>query len=96
MTTKYAVYNPMVGESVFFETKEEAILNFWNFAIEVAKSHFHNTAYMIVEVNEDGSETWCNEDNQEIQRPKTEEEILAIYEAAKELRKLLANVEVLP
>ena len=83
MTTKYAVYNPMSGENIVFETKEEAILNFWNFAIQIARSHFHNTAYMVVETNEDGSETWYNDDNQEIERPKTQEEILAIYEASK-------------
>jgi hypothetical protein len=83
MNTKYAVYNPTTGKNIFFGTKEEAILNFWGFAINIARSHFHNTAYMVVETNEDGVETWYNDENQEIERPKTEQELLELYEAAK-------------
>lgn len=96
MTTKYAIYSAETGENVFFETKEEAIEAFWNFVIFIATNHFHNTAYMVVETNEDGTETWYNDNNQEIERPKTAAEMLALYEAAREARKLKASVEVLP
>lgn len=75
MTTKYAVYNPHTGLNDMYETKEEALQAFWLIAINFVIPMVHNTAYMTVQVNEDGSETWFNDSEQEIQRPLTPEEI---------------------
>lgn len=83
MTTKYAVFNPTTGENVLYDTKEEAIEVFWITVISIARSHLHNTSYMVVEQNEDGSETWFNDNNQEIERPRTAAEMLALLERYK-------------
>lgn len=96
INTKYAVYNAETGENVFFETKEEAIQGFWSNVIKIAKTHFHDTAYMVIETNEDGSETWYNDENKEIEKPKTIEEIIEIQEAAKAAMEFKAKVEILP
>lgn len=77
MTTKYAVYNPHTGLNDMYETKEEALQAFWLIAVNYAVQTMHNTAYMTVQVNEDGSETWFNDNEQEISRPLTTEEIEA-------------------
>jgi hypothetical protein len=83
MTTKYAVYSAQVGENVLYDTKEQAIDAFWVNVVALAKSHFHNTSYMVVEQNEDGTETWFNDNNQEIERPLTTAEKEAILEKYK-------------
>jgi hypothetical protein len=75
MTIKYAVYNATNGENVLYETKEEALQAFWVNVVKFAKSHFHNSAYMVVQQNEDGSETWFNDNNQEIDKPLSADEI---------------------
>lgn len=69
MNTKYAVYNPTNGENVLFDTKEEALQEFWKNVVAVAISHCHNTAYMVVEQNEDGSEIWRNDNEEVIKKP---------------------------
>ncbi len=76
MTTKYAVFNPSSGENDMYDTVEEALQAFWTIVISYAVKHMHNTAYMVVQQNEDGSETWFNDNNNEIERPLTREEIL--------------------
>lgn len=68
METKYAVYNPQTGENILYGTKEEALQQFWANVIYFAKTHFHNTAYMVVEKNNDGTERWFNDNNEEIER----------------------------
>jgi hypothetical protein len=59
----------MNGENVLFDTKEEALQEFWKNVVAVAISHCHNTAYMIVEQNEDGSEIWRNDNEEVIRKP---------------------------
>ena len=86
MNTKYAVYSAQVGESVLYDTKEQAIDAFWINVVSLAKSHFHNTSYMVVEQNEDGTETWFNDNNQEIERPLTAAEKEAILEKYKAMK----------
>lgn len=95
MTTKYAVYNPYSGEHTLFDTKDEALQDFWAIVISYAKSHMHNTAYMVVEQNEDGTETWFNDNNQEIERIRTPAEIAEIV-ANYQLDNVKTPVEVLP
>ena len=93
MSIKYAVYKPTTGETILYETKEEAIETFWLNVITMAREAFHNTAYMVVEQNEDGSETWYNDNNIEIEKPMNKEEFerwLSIIQQNK------TPVEVLP
>lgn len=78
MTTKYGVYNPQKGEYDLFKTKEEALEAFWLRVIATAKEHYHNTAYTTIHYNEDGTETWLNESEQEINKKRTLNEIKAI------------------
>ena len=75
MTTKYAVYSATTGENTLYDTKEQALQAFWTNVVNFAKSHYYNTAYMVVEQNPDGSATWYNDKNQEIDRPMTAAEI---------------------
>ena len=75
MIRKYAVYSAITGENIIYDTKEEALQAFWTNVVSFAKSHFHNTAYTIVQQNEDGSETWFNDQNQEIEKPMSDQEI---------------------
>lgn len=100
MSTKYAVYFASIGENKLYDTKELALEAFWNQVIELALSHCHNTAYMVVEQNGDGAETWYNDNNEEIVRPKSPAEIKELIEKTKEARKIASRVvtpvEVLP
>ena len=94
MNIKYAIYDAKNGENIIYNTKEEAIDAFWLHVISFAKSHFHNTAYMTVQYNEDGSETWFNDSNQEIEKPMTAQEKLDLVMKAHAQN--LTPVEVLP
>ena len=75
MITKYAVYNATSGENILYDSRDEAIQAFWANVVNFAKSQFHDTAYTVVEQHEDGTETWYNDQNQEIDKPKTISEI---------------------
>lgn len=96
MNTKYAVYNAVTGENVFYDTQEDALLAFWQNVMSFAVSHFHNTAYTVVETNDDGSETWYNDKNEEIQKPKTAKQIQFMLENMKPLDNSKTSVEILP
>jgi len=80
---KYSVYNPYTGENILFENKDQALQEFWKIVVAFAKSHMHNTAYSVIEQNSDGSEKWYNDNNQEIDRPKTANEIMQLIENAR-------------
>lgn len=95
MTIKFSVYNAQTGENTLYDTKEEALQAFWVNVINFAKSHFHNTAYMIVEQNDDGSETWSNDGNKIIDNPKGSQEIEEMMSCATSLENP-TKVEVLP
>jgi len=75
MITKYAVYNPLTGENELYETKDEALVRFWSIVVEFARSYMHGTAYTVIEQHDDGTETWYNDQNQEIDKTKTTQEI---------------------
>ena len=83
MNTKYAVYNLINGENVLFDTKEEALQEFWKNVVAVAISHCHNTAYMVVEQNEDGSEIWRNDNEEVIRKPISSFQIQKYIESAR-------------
>jgi len=96
MELKYAIYDAKNGENIIYDTKEEAIDAFWIHVISVAKKDFHNTAYMTVQLNEDGTETWFNDSNNEIERPKTRAEIAELLNLSKISEENKTSVEVLP
>jgi hypothetical protein len=96
MITKYAIYDARNGENIIYDTKEEAIDAFWAHVISIAKKDFHNTAYMTVQQNEDGTEIWYNDNNNEIERPKTKEEIKELLKGPKISEANETTVEILP
>lgn len=95
MNTKYAVINPFNGQNVMYDTKEEALNAFWELVMYTVRTHFHNTPYVKIDINEDGSETWYNDNNQELIKPLTLEETIELYNKTKRLTNL-TPIEVLP
>lgn len=79
MVTKYAVYNAMTGESKLVDTKEEATKAFWENVINFALNQFHNNMYTIVEIDDNGYETWKTENGQEIPAPYSDEQVNALF-----------------
>lgn len=96
MNTKYAVYNMEDGTNTLYDTKEMAVDAFWKNVVSLARSHAHNTAYMVVEQYEDGSEKWYNDNNQEIDRPQSLEERLNRMQLNNITDENKTTVEVLP
>jgi hypothetical protein len=78
MAIKYGVYSAVTGENTVYNTKEQALQAFWVNVVSFAKSHFHNTSYTIIDQKEDGTEVWYNDNNEEIDKPMSKEEIEAI------------------
>ncbi len=76
---KYGVFNPLNGETTLLDSKEEAMQLFWIRMIQLTLPHFHNTPYMTIIKNEDGSETWKNINDQEIDKPLSYEELSNLY-----------------
>jgi hypothetical protein len=85
----YAVFDCNTGEYTRVTTQEEALQLFWSRVVEVARTHFHGTAYVTIQQNDNGTETWINDAGHEIDRPRTAEEIA-------ELIKRRPPVEILP
>lgn len=81
---KYATYNPFTGENTLHDSKELALQAFWSLLINHVKRMGLETAYTTVEILEDGSEKWYNDNNQEIERPRTATEIEALLQSARE------------
>lgn len=84
MIKKYGVILPSSGETTIVSTKEEAINLFWERMVEFSFPYFHNTFYVSIDYNDDGTETWYNESEDEIDK------ILSIQERD-ELIKLSAQ-----
>lgn len=83
MTKKFGVYNANKGEYDFYDTQEKALEAFWVNVVATARSHYHNTAYTVISQNEDGSETWFNDNNQEIEKTKTAQEIKELIDKSR-------------
>lgn len=66
MKTQYAVYNPSTGENVKYETIDEALDSVLILSLELFKSYSHNTLFTFVDIEEDGTEKWYNQENQDI------------------------------
>lgn len=71
MKTKYAVLNPMNGTYVFAETYEGACVELARVGYEFYKFHCHGSPCVYVEIKEDGSEVWRND--QGIKMPSPED-----------------------
>lgn len=98
MITKYSVINPTNGENVLYDTKEEALAAFWDLVMYMVNMHFHNTPYVLVDIDDNGVETWRNVDGEEVIRPLTPEEMEEKINLLRAQRRLTTptQVEVLP
>ena len=96
MTKKYAVYDAVSGTNMLFDTKEEALQAFWAYVVEIARKTFHNNAYTIVEQNADNTETWYNDNNEEIDKAQTPAEIENAIKRARLLQYEKTRVVTLP
>jgi|688.fasta_scaffold1952554_1 hypothetical protein len=63
MHITYGVYNPSTGVTHTTNTKEEALQLFTTFLIKIAKECFHNTMYITMENNDDGTITCYSDGN---------------------------------
>lgn len=95
-TTKYAVYDAATGTNNLYDTKDEALQSFWAYVVAIARSNFHGTAYTVVEQHEDGTETWYNDGNEEIDKSQTSAEIEAAIKKVRLLQHEKTAVEILP
>lgn len=75
MIKKYGVIDLENGETTIIDTKEEAIKLFVERMINFSLPYFHNTPFISIEFNDDGTETWYNESEQEIDKILTYSEI---------------------
>lgn len=83
---KYGVLSHTNGGFTFFDSKEEAIEEFWKRMIAIGYEHMQHTCYVTVEKNEDGTETWYNESDKEIDK------ILSTEEQEELIRKTLLEI----
>jgi len=66
---KYTVLNPMTGLYQDAETIDECLNLVSQTAYNLLLNHTHEQPYSIVEINDDGSETWRNPAGEEILSP---------------------------
>lgn len=84
MIEKYGVLLPENGETTIVESKEEAVKLFWERMIKFSLPFFHDTVYVTIQYNDDGLETWFNDQNTEIEKILTLEEQQALIDASRE------------
>ena len=58
MTIKYAILDPQNGGYVYVETEAEIEAKKAEMAMNFYLSHTHNAPVSVVEINEEGQETW--------------------------------------
>lgn len=63
MIIKYAVLNHLTGNYIKVDSEEEAKKLCVQFIIELYNKCVHNQPYIAVEVDDDGNETWKQENN---------------------------------
>ena len=69
MQTKYKILNPMTGQYDTFDTFDDCANELGARAWEFYLLHTHYNPYTVVEVNDDGSETWRNPTSDELRDP---------------------------
>jgi hypothetical protein len=84
MNTQYGVYHPTTGETIVVNTKEEAINVFYKSMIEFSKPFFHNTMYVTIQTNEDGSISYFNDGN-EVDQVLSSEELESLFNQSAEI-----------
>ena len=82
MTIKYAIFDPLTGEYTRFNTPEERKSALAEKLINFYLHYASGQLYSVIEIHEDGSETWRNPQGDEIENQE-------------ELRRLLTNNEAL-
>lgn len=70
MTRKYATFNPAAGEYVVVNTLEEATKKAAEFALAFYFLHTHDTPCTVIDVAEDGSETWTSLSGEAVLSPE--------------------------
>lgn len=63
MINKYAVLNPADGQYTKVDSQEEAKKLYVKFVMEFFNFHVHGTPITVIEVNENGDETWKSLNN---------------------------------
>jgi hypothetical protein len=66
MATIYKIFNPLTGEYTTAETLEVCTDILADTAISILNNFTQNAPYSVVEINEDGSQTWRNPQGEEI------------------------------
>ena len=84
MTIQYAVFNPAAGEYDRALTVEERNILIARTAYNYFLSHGTSTPYSVVEMNEDGSETWRNPQGEEIENGDVLMEYIKSYNTPQE------------
>lgn len=77
MTTEYRLLDPNVGLYTTYNTLKEVQTASAKMAFEFFMAHTHQTPYVVVTINDDGSETWRAPDGDERVNP---DEIAALIE----------------
>ena len=61
MTTvslKFAVFNPKDGTTTMYSSKDDAVKKIIEQMMAMYNEHVHDKMYSLVQINEDGSQTW--------------------------------------
>lgn len=66
---KFAVYNPLDGSSVLFDTIEETVAAATDVAFAMYLNYVHDAPFSLVDIAEDGAETWSTPDGVVIDSP---------------------------
>lgn len=83
MVKKYGVYDSELGITIVVDTEDEAVELFWKKMIKFSYPFFHNTSYVSIDYNDDGTEIWYNDNNNVIDKILTKEEKLNLIELSK-------------
>lgn len=63
MIIKYAVFNHLAGNYIKVDSEEEAKKLYVKFIIELYNNYVHDQPYVVVEIDNDGNETWKQVNN---------------------------------
>lgn len=85
MKEKFGVYHPQTGETIIVSSKEEAINLFYKFMIDFSREFFHNTMYLTIVENDDGTVTHYNDGN-EVDRILSPAELEALWKEAEDMQ----------
>jgi hypothetical protein len=69
MQTKYKILNPLTGQYDTFDTFDACANELGARAWEFYLLHTHYNPYTVIEVNDDGAETWRNPTGDELRDP---------------------------